>query len=77
MYRPVGRLQTKSFSLLTDKEGNGEITESWIDFPKSSELFIIPKELDGIEGFEVIITQENRDIEKPAHIMIYHLTLKK
>ncbi len=77
-YRKVGRVQSNRFTLLTDKNGNGELIESWLDFPKASEIQLIPL---NDSQYCLIIKQEceqsEYDIEhfgkKPPHIMIYEL----
>lgn len=43
-FRQVKNIYSTNFTLLT--EINGEIKESWIDFPKASELEIIPIGMD-------------------------------
>jgi|HubBroStandDraft_3_1064219.scaffolds.fasta_scaffold900970_1 hypothetical protein len=66
-YRKVGRVQSSKLSLGTDK-GN-QLTESWIDFPKSSELQLINL---GQERFAIIIKCDCGS-DRPPHIMIYEL----
>lgn len=40
--REVSRVQTNAFTLLTEK--NGEMVESWCQFPKAAEFAILDKD---------------------------------
>ncbi len=68
-WRRVGRVQTNSFTLMTDKTGDGNETESWIDFPKASEMQLIKIG----ENHYTLIIKRNCGADKPPHIMIYEL----
>ena len=64
--RRVGRVATQRMTLLTTK--NGETQESWLDFPKASELSINHY---GLSKYKLTITRpiDNRE----PHVMVYML----
>lgn len=64
-FRRVTKLQSKSFAIGIVK--NGELLDSWQDFPKSSELRI---EHNG-DLITLTITRDCGD--RPAHVMQYIL----
>jgi hypothetical protein len=65
-YRKVGRLLSNKLSFITNI--NGEQKESWIDFPKATEMQLTPINDD---MYCLIIKRDCGD--KPPHIMIYEL----
>jgi len=78
-WRSVSIVQSTKMAFDTNKDGIK--TQSWMDFPKASELQIIPL---GNDMFTIIIKQvceqTDNDIQhwgkKPDHIMIYELKPK-
>ena len=73
-YRDIGTVQTQRFTLLTNKDG--ELIESWMDWPKANELTIIPVVAHGVNmGYEVIINRETGAVN--THEMIYFLRHKQ
>jgi len=64
--RRVGRVATQRMTLLTVK--NGENKESWLDFPKASELSISHY---GLSTYKLTITKPNDNRE--PHVMVYML----
>lgn len=71
-WRPVATVQSNSFSLLTDK-GDSQPSESWCDFPKASELQLIP--LSNEQDLHCMIIKRDCG-DKLPHIMIYELRKK-
>lgn len=69
-FRDVGTMKTIEFSLLTNK--NGELTDSWIEWPKASELTMHKVIAHGIcMGYEVTFTRDTGAVN--PHVMIYWL----
>jgi len=70
-WRPVGRVQSNRFTLWTDKDGSK--CESWVDFPKASELHIEPlcNNKDKSVCYEVTFKRDTGAVNK--HEMIYFL----
>ncbi len=65
--RLVKRVQSAKLSLLTIHDG--EEHESWLDFPKASELEI---KHYGLSVYDLIITRKDED--RAPHVMQYRLT---
>lgn len=69
-FRDVGRVQGSKFSLWTNKDGS--LCESWVDFPKASDLTIEAVMAHGIcMGYEVTFKRHVGKAE--PHTMIYWL----
>lgn len=70
-FRKVGRTLSSKFSLLTDKNNDGKLIESWIDFPKASELQILKMTND--ETLYTILIKRDCGKDQPIHEMTYLL----
>jgi hypothetical protein len=71
-YRTVTRVQSTKLALKTIKDG--VISESWIDFPKASELTITLKDCEYILTINRIIPADlNMQREESIHTMVYKL----
>lgn len=67
-YRKVGSAKSTRFSLLTNLDG--QVKESWVDFPKAKELKITHF---GLDFYRLEITRDLEDSVNNPHVMVYEL----
>ncbi len=67
-FRKVGRVQSQKFTLLTIK--NGVESESWVDFPKASELTIQRNIHNLSDSYTIFFTRKCGE-NQPDHVMCY------
>jgi hypothetical protein len=75
-WRKVGKVNSVGFTLLTDKQGNGEYSHSHIDYPKASEIQLIQLNEEKTH-FTLIIKRDcyTKHQVTVEHIMIYEIKL--